>query len=151
MTATAAHDPSPVHETTVPAIPVTLALAFQASVARVPDRVALRTPGGDAPLTWAQYGAAVERLAGALAGLGVRRGDRVAVWSHNRPELAITAVAAAHAELDLEGEGEVPPSRCPCRCGSRLPPGHALGARRLREAMTRAERATGDTPRAAPE
>jgi long-chain acyl-CoA synthetase len=96
MTATAAHDPSPVRETTVSAIPVTLALAFQASVARVPDRVALRTPGGEEPLTWAQYGAAVERRAGALAGLGVRRGDRVAVWSRNRPELAIAAVAAAH-------------------------------------------------------
>ena len=77
-------------------VPGTLALAFQASVARVPDRVALRTPGGDERLTWAQYGVAVERLAGALAGLGVRRGDRVALWSHNRPELAIAAVAAAH-------------------------------------------------------
>ena len=96
MKATAAHDPSPVREITVPPVPDTLASAFQASVARVPDRVALRTPGGDVVLTWAQYGAAVERVAGALAGLGVRRGDRVALWSHNRPELAIAAVAAAH-------------------------------------------------------
>jgi long-chain acyl-CoA synthetase len=96
MTATAAHDATPVRETTVPAVPDTLALAFQASVARVPNRVALRTPGGGVRLTWAQYGAAAERLAGALAGLGVRRGDRVALWSHNRPELAIAAVAAAH-------------------------------------------------------
>ena len=37
-----------------------------------------------------------ERLAGAFAGLGVRRGDRVALWSRNQPELAIAAVAAAH-------------------------------------------------------
>ena len=96
MTAIEAHDAPPVRETTVPAVPDTLALAFQASVARVPGRVALRTPGGDQRLTWAQYGATVERLAGALAGLGVRRGDRVAFWSHNRPELAIAAVAAAH-------------------------------------------------------
>jgi acyl-CoA synthetase (AMP-forming)/AMP-acid ligase II len=77
-------------------VPDTLALAFQASVARVPDRVALRTPGGDERLTWAEYGAAVERAAGAFAGLGVRRGDRVALWSHNRPDLASAAVAAAH-------------------------------------------------------
>jgi long-chain acyl-CoA synthetase len=96
MTATAARDSSPARDTTVPAVPDTLALAFQASVARVPDRVALRTPGGDERLTWAQYGAAVERLAGAFAGLGVGRGDRVALWSHNRPELAIAAAAAAH-------------------------------------------------------
>jgi long-chain acyl-CoA synthetase len=96
MTATAAHGTSPVRETTVPAVPDTLALAFQASVARVPDRVALRTPGGDERLTWAQFGAAVERLAGAFAGLEVRRGDRVALWSHNRPALAIASAAAAH-------------------------------------------------------
>jgi hypothetical protein len=41
-----------------PAGPGTLALAFQASVACAPDRVALRTPGGDERLTWGQYGAA---------------------------------------------------------------------------------------------
>ena len=96
MTATAAHAASPAGQTTIPAVPDTLALAFQASVARVPDRVALRTPGDGERLTWAQYGAAAERLAAAFAGLGVRRGDRVALWSHNRPELAIAAVAAAH-------------------------------------------------------
>jgi long-chain acyl-CoA synthetase len=96
VTTRAAHNTSAAGEPAVPAVPDTLALAFQASVARVPDRVALRTPGGDSRITWAQYGTAVERLAGALAGLGVRRGDRVAFWSHNRPELAIAAVAAAH-------------------------------------------------------
>jgi long-chain acyl-CoA synthetase len=96
MTATAAHAASPAGQTTIPAVPDTLALAFQASVARVPDRVALRTPGDGERLTWAQYGAAAERLAAAFAGLGVRRGDRVALWSRNRPELAIAAVAAAH-------------------------------------------------------
>jgi long-subunit acyl-CoA synthetase (AMP-forming) len=96
MTATAAHAVSPAGQTTIPAVPDTLALAFQASVARVPDRVALRTPGDGERLTWAQYGAAAERLAAAFAGLGVRRGDRVALWSHNRPEQAIAAVAAAH-------------------------------------------------------
>jgi long-subunit acyl-CoA synthetase (AMP-forming) len=76
--------------------PLTLAAAFQASVARVPDRVALRTVGGGVRLTWSQYGQAVERVAGALAGLGVRRGDRVAFLSRNRPELAIAEVAALH-------------------------------------------------------
>ncbi len=95
MTAIGAHDASAVPEAAVPAVPDTLGLAFQASVARVPDRVALRTPGGE-HLTWAQFGVAVERLAGAFAGLGVRHGDRVAFWSHNRPELAIASVAAAH-------------------------------------------------------
>jgi long-subunit acyl-CoA synthetase (AMP-forming) len=76
--------------------PLTLAAAFQASVARVPDRVALRTVGDGVRLTWSQYGHAVEHVAGALAGLGVRRGDRVAFLSPNRPELAIAEVAALH-------------------------------------------------------
>jgi long-subunit acyl-CoA synthetase (AMP-forming) len=47
-------------------------------------------------LTWAQYAQAVERAAGALAGLGVRHGDRVAFLSRNSPQLAICEVAALH-------------------------------------------------------
>ena len=96
VTAIGTHDAPAAGGAAVPAVPDTLALAFQASAARVPDRVALRTSGGEERLTWAEYGAAVERAAGALAGLGVGRGDRVALWSHNRPDLAIAAVAAAH-------------------------------------------------------
>ena len=69
---------------------------FQATAARVPDRIALRTAHGRVQLTWAQYACAVERVAGALAGLGVEHGDRVALLSRNRPELAIADVAAMH-------------------------------------------------------
>jgi long-subunit acyl-CoA synthetase (AMP-forming) len=75
---------------------VTYAAAFQATAATVPDRVALRTAWDETHLTWAQYASAVEQTAGALAGLGVRRGDRVALLSRNRPELAIADVAAMH-------------------------------------------------------
>ncbi len=74
----------------------TLPGAFQASAERVPGRVALRTPGDATCLVWADYGAAVERVAGALAGLGVGRGDRIVVLSRNRPELAICEVGALH-------------------------------------------------------
>jgi long-chain acyl-CoA synthetase len=74
----------------------TLCEAFQASAARVPDRVALRTPGDTMRLTWADYAAAVQRTAGSLAALGVGRGERVAYLSRNRPELAIAEVAALH-------------------------------------------------------
>jgi long-subunit acyl-CoA synthetase (AMP-forming) len=74
----------------------TLCAAFQRSVARCPERVALRTPGGAVQITWAEYGAAVRVAAGALAALGVGRGDRVAFLSRNRPELAICEVAAMH-------------------------------------------------------
>jgi long-subunit acyl-CoA synthetase (AMP-forming) len=76
--------------------PQTLPGAFQATAARVPDRVALRTPANGVTLTWAQYAVEVEATAGALAGLGVDRGDRVAFLSRNRPELAVAEVAALH-------------------------------------------------------
>jgi long-chain acyl-CoA synthetase len=75
---------------------VSYAAAFQATAARVPDRPALRTARDKTHLTWAQYASAVERTAGALAGLGVGHGDRVALLSRNRPELAIADVAAMH-------------------------------------------------------
>jgi long-chain acyl-CoA synthetase len=97
MTTTAAHNTPtrPAATDEQPAQPQTVVAAFQASAERVPDRVALRTTGG-CSLTWAQYAQAVERAAGALAGLGVRHGDRVALLSRNTPQLAICEVAALH-------------------------------------------------------
>lgn len=74
----------------------TLPTAFQASAKRVPERVALRTPGGSISLTWGGYAEAVERVAGSLAALEIGRGKRVALFSRNRPELAIAEVAALH-------------------------------------------------------
>ena len=76
--------------------PVTLCEAFQSSAARVPERIALRTPGDTVRLTWNDYAAGVERVARALAVLGVRHGDRVAFLSRNRPELAIAEAAVLH-------------------------------------------------------
>jgi long-chain acyl-CoA synthetase len=97
MTITATHNTpiSPAVTGEQPEPPQTVVAAFQASAERVPDRVALRTTGGYS-LTWAQYAQAVEQAAGALAGLGVRHGDRVAFFSRNTPQLAICEVAALH-------------------------------------------------------
>jgi long-chain acyl-CoA synthetase len=74
----------------------TLCQAFQLSAERVPDRIALRTPGDATSLTWAEYAAAVQYATGRLSALGVRRGDRVAFLSGNCPELAICETAALH-------------------------------------------------------
>ncbi|HET7052332.1 MAG TPA: AMP-binding protein [Solirubrobacterales bacterium] len=71
--------------------------AFQISAARVPDRIALVDHADQGwSLTWSAYAAAVERVAGALATLGVRRGERVAFLARNRPELAIAEAATLH-------------------------------------------------------
>jgi long-chain acyl-CoA synthetase len=45
------------------------------------------------PLSWAQYARRVRELAHGLAGLGVGRGDVVAVLGDNRPEWLITELA----------------------------------------------------------
>jgi long-chain acyl-CoA synthetase len=75
----------------------TLCEAFQLSAARVADRIALvdHADRGRA-LTWSAYAAGVERAAGALAAVGVRRGERVAFLARNRPELAIAKAATLH-------------------------------------------------------
>jgi long-chain acyl-CoA synthetase len=89
-------------------------------------------------LTWAQVAAQVERIAGALAALGVGRGDTVGLLLANRPEFNLIDAAAMHL-------GAVPwsiyatPSREQIRrlidgAGSRVAVTEAAFASRLQEA-----------------
>src|SRR4051794_10406187 len=73
-----------------------LAHAFQATAAARTDAVALRTPDDGVSITWAQYAARVERIAGGLAALGVRPGDTVALMMANRPEFNLVDTAVFH-------------------------------------------------------
>ena len=50
----------------------TLPAAFQQTVTVRPDAVAIRTVGGLQEITWAEYAARVEAIAGGLAALGVK-------------------------------------------------------------------------------
>src|SRR5260370_41621396 len=50
---------------------------------RTPDKIALRWVDRDRALTFAAAVAEMERFAGALHHLGVRKGDRVTVFAHN--------------------------------------------------------------------
>jgi long-chain acyl-CoA synthetase len=72
----------------------TMTEAFRLTVEDHPDRVALRTKDDEVSLTWAQLRNRVDALAGGLAGLGVKRGDTVALMLGNRPEFAIADLAA---------------------------------------------------------
>lgn len=50
---------------------------------RRPDQTALHWVDRDRRLTYAEAAAGMERVAGALAALGVRKGDRVGIFAHN--------------------------------------------------------------------
>ena len=74
----------------------TVAEAFQATANAHPDRVALRTKGDEFSLTWREYAQRVEATAGGLAGLGLGRGDTMAIMLTNRPEFHWFDSAALH-------------------------------------------------------
>jgi long-subunit acyl-CoA synthetase (AMP-forming) len=72
----------------------TLAEAFRRTVAAHPDRVAVRTLHDEVSLTWAQLRDRADALSAKLAGLGVRRGDTVALMLGNSPAFHIADLAA---------------------------------------------------------
>ena len=69
--------------------------AFRRRVEMHPDRIAVRTVDDQVSLTWKELRDRVDRLAGGLAKLGLRRGDTIALMLNNRPEFAIADLAAA--------------------------------------------------------
>jgi long-chain acyl-CoA synthetase len=74
----------------------TVAEAFQATAEAHPDRVALRTKGDEFSISWREYADRVEATAGGLAGLGLGRGDTMAIMLTNRPEFHWFDSAALH-------------------------------------------------------
>lgn len=76
---------------------LTLADLVSASARRVPERPALRQ--GSQTLSHGQLDAEVQRAAGALLGLGLARGSRVAVVVDKRVEAVIAMLAASAAGL----------------------------------------------------
>lgn len=73
----------------------TIAGLLAAAVADHGEREALVFVEHGVRLTYAEFGAAVDRLATGLLNLGISRGDRVGIWSPNRPEWVLTQFATA--------------------------------------------------------
>jgi long-subunit acyl-CoA synthetase (AMP-forming) len=71
----------------------TIAEAFRNTVARKPDEVAIRTKGDAFTITWEHLRERVDDLAAGLAGLGLKKGDTVALLFGNRPEFHICDLA----------------------------------------------------------
>ena len=75
--------------------PASLAASLRAAVERAPDREAL--VDGERRMTYGELGAAVDGAASAIADMGVKRGDRVALLLGNRLETVVLLYACAVA------------------------------------------------------
>jgi long-chain acyl-CoA synthetase len=72
----------------------TVAEAFELTALANPDRVAIRTRGGEREITWGDYLEQADRVALGLRALGVGAGDVVALMLTNRPEFHLADTAA---------------------------------------------------------
>ena len=78
-----------------PLIEQTIYEVLVAAARRVPGCEALVVMHQGIRLTWAEFLCEVDRLGGALTGLGLRPGDRVGIWSTNCAEWVLLQFAAA--------------------------------------------------------
>jgi long-chain acyl-CoA synthetase len=73
----------------------TVAEALRSTAGAYPDLTAVRTLDDSVRLSWGQLLQRVDAVAGGLAGLGVDRGETVAIMLSNRPEFHVVDLAAA--------------------------------------------------------
>ena len=73
----------------------TLGQLLDQTIARCGENDALVYPDRDYRLTWYEFGREVDRLARGLMALGVRHGEKVALWATNVPHWIILMFATA--------------------------------------------------------
>ncbi|TWI52677.1 fatty-acyl-CoA synthase [Pseudomonas duriflava] len=78
-----------------PLLAMTIGEAFDATVARYPEREALIVRHQNRRLTWQVLADDVDRCARALITLGVQTGDRLGIWAPNCLEWCVTQFASA--------------------------------------------------------
>jgi fatty-acyl-CoA synthase len=79
----------------------TIGAALAAMARQRPDADALIAPFQQLRWSWAELDARVDALATGLLARGLKKGDRVGIWSPNRAEWALTQFATAKAGLIL--------------------------------------------------
>jgi fatty-acyl-CoA synthase len=84
-----------------PLIEQTIGHFFDAMVQRYPERDALISRHQNLRYTYRQLQTESNRLASALLTLGLQRGDRIGIWSHNNAEWVLTQLATAKAGIIL--------------------------------------------------
>ncbi|HEX5253682.1 MAG TPA: class I adenylate-forming enzyme family protein [Mycobacterium sp.] len=82
----------------------TLSDAVRRNAQRTPDRPAYLDYGGPA-FTWREFDCTATQLAEALAGIGVARGDRVAVWHGDSAAIHVLFVAIERCGAVIVGIG----------------------------------------------
>jgi fatty-acyl-CoA synthase len=84
-----------------PLLELTIGDLLQRTVDRYPDRPALVSRHQERRLTWTELSAEADRVARGLWSLGIRRGDRVGLWSTNCAEWIILHMGCARAGAAL--------------------------------------------------
>jgi fatty-acyl-CoA synthase len=96
------HVPSYVHGAAdEPLLGETIGQALDRAAAAWADRTALISRAQGIRWTWRELRGRADAFAAGLLALGLRRGDRIGIWSLNRAEWALTQFAAARAGLIL--------------------------------------------------
>jgi fatty-acyl-CoA synthase len=84
-----------------PLLELTIGDLLQRTVDRYPDRLAVVSRHQERRLTWAELSVEADRVARGLWSLGIRRGDRVGLWSTNCAEWIILHMGCARAGAAL--------------------------------------------------
>src|SRR3954462_11287879 len=79
----------------------TIGRSLDHAVRRWGQREALVSPSHGVRWTWTEFAGRVDALAAGFLALGLERGQRIGIWSLNRPEWTLTQFAAAKAGLIL--------------------------------------------------
>ena len=82
-----------------PLLGQTIGQALELAAERWADRPALISPSHGVAWTWREFRERASDLAAGFVKLGLKRGERIGVWSLNRPEWTLTQFAAAEAGL----------------------------------------------------
>jgi fatty-acyl-CoA synthase len=84
-----------------PLLDLTIGDLLHRAAQRFPDRLAIASLHQGRRLTWAELSAAADRVARGLWSLGIRRGDRVGLWSTNCIEWVMMHMGCARAGAAL--------------------------------------------------
>ena len=93
-----------------PLLGSTIGQQLDDAAARWPERPALISPSHGVAWTWEELRARTRDLAAGLLALGLRRGERIGVWSLNRPES--TSTQFARPKPGSSSSPSIPPIGC---------------------------------------